>query len=316
MTEGGLKELGYLCSHCKRKRILFLEKDVHLNRHELEQNGLASYIDVHTSKPDTQDIHGMKLYIDANFHVRTNDLISLEQKKNKANMFTLPLPSRKIKELNTRHQWISWYQLELVSQGKLKFVLENRTTEKPEDLKMEFESQLGTIKCTVIPKFNSERESKSIEHLESWIRCFIRALELASDIHVDLIPEVLRFIDINAAKKLGKIHEDIISILIDKASVLIPYKPSLNLVINSKDSIKAKGIEKGDIVRIAKKLIDIDKFTMNEIQTLLDDEILNYSELEEEIIVLAISQLIQLGALDYKLSYLKSKELDEISTEI
>lgn len=311
MEDNSLREISYLCGVCKRQRKVSLEKDVHLNRHELENNGLASYIDIHTSKPESHDLHGVKIFVDRNFHVRTNDPINLAEKKKTA--IALPIPTRKIKEMNTRHKWVSWAKLELEAKGsKIKFNLENRAIIKETLATMNFISPLGTILCNIIPAYDPVENETEVANLAQWLQAFIRAMEIASDLHIDLVPEILRYIDLNCTKPLTKTQEDIISILLDKATVLIPYKPSLEVIIESKNLIKVPGLNPEDIKRIARKILNFGKFSMAEIQKILEDEILTYSELEEEIIVLAISQLIMLDAFDYKLSFLKEAEQTKV----
>ncbi len=302
MNTSSLQEIHYLCGYCKRKRRVYIDREVHLNRHELGSNGLASYIDTHTSGEDKHDLHGVKIYVDHNFHVRTNDVINIEKKKSTG--FALPIPTRKIKELNTRHKWNSWSRLELESKGnKLKFVLENRAESSENNTQITIESPLDTIVCKVTPASSPEENEILIANMVNWIQAFVKSMELASDLHVDLVPEVLRYIDLNCYSPLTKTEEDILAVLLDKSSVLIPYKPSMDIIINSKANLKVPGLDTNDIKRIAKKLKEYDKFTMADIQEILEDEILNYSELEEEIIVLAISQLIKLDAFDYRMSY-------------
>ncbi|RMG26209.1 MAG: hypothetical protein D6732_21500 [Methanobacteriota archaeon] len=284
-----------------------MEKDVHLNRHELENNGLASYIDIHTSSPEKSDLHGVRIFVDRNFHVRTNDPINIAEKKKSS--IALPIPTRKIKELNTRHKWVSWAKLELESKGsKIKFNLENRAIIKETFTTMNFVSPLGTITLNVVPAYDPIENEAEIANLAGWLQAFIRSMEIASDLHIDLVPEVLRYIDLNCKHPLTKTQEDILSVILDKATILKPYKPSLKIIIESKNLVKGPGLTPEDIKRISKKILDYDKFTMGDIQRIFEDEILTYSDLEEEIIVLAISQLIQLDAFDYKLSYLKEPQ--------
>ena len=92
-----IKLVSYLCSSCSQTRNLNIDKVVHLQRRELEINGLASYIDVHARKDGT-DPHGSKLFIDRNFHVRTNNALKVKTVAKSAS--AIPMPDENDKSYN------------------------------------------------------------------------------------------------------------------------------------------------------------------------------------------------------------------------
>ncbi len=301
------KKVSYLCSFCNQTRNLLIDEDVHLNRKELEINGLASYIDAH-EKPGTRtQLHGVKLQIDANFHVRSNDVISKEDKIQKRPVNLIPVPKRKIKQLNTRHTWKSWYSLEVSSEGNsIEFALQspNFSSMSVEGI-ISITSPLNTVKCKIIPTDFVYENPQFLQYLTEWLQAFVRSLELAGEIFVDIIPEILRYIDLNIETRITKTQEEILGALIDKSSIFLVYPENLKLITNSRLELNKPGLPQKDLKRVSEKIISTPTFPLGDIQTLLEDEILTYSPLEEEIIILSLAYLIELGGIDYKLSWVR-----------
>jgi hypothetical protein len=298
-----LKEVGYLCTHCKQQRRLQIDVDMHKQRRELGVNGLASYIDVHSDK-NNENLHGVKLSIDANFHVRTNSLIKVQVSERATESLAIPkvpIPSLKIKELNTRHTWKSWAKLQLETQGNyMKFTLEN-PDHLLENLRTHtYYSPLKTVKCII--SYDNEQDAEIEHNTKLWIGAFAKYLELASDLFVDLIPEILQFIDENTDNPLTSSDETAISILMDRAAILVPDKEGMSKI--SEQEILDPMVDRSALNRIAEKLSTFDKIRMAEIQEILEDEIIEGAELEEETIVFCLVYLINLDLFDHKLSFL------------
>ena len=145
---------------------------------------------------------------------------------------------------------------------------------------------------------------------------FCNSMELASAMHVDLIPEVLRYIDIHVHRPITYSDEMIIAILIDKSSLLIPNKDALRMIAEKGPAMELMGLNPDKLKKIAMDLVKYDSFSMIDIQKILEHEIEKDSELEEEFIVLALFYLISLDAFDYKLSYLQTvKGKNEVPEE-
>lgn len=310
MANANLKEVSYICSYCKQKRQLKIDVDLHLQRRELTINGLASYIDIHTTDNENLDqkMHGVKLFIDPNFHVRTNDLIKLSVNNPMKKKLAIPLPGMKITQLNTTYTWKSWERLELTTQSDyLQFILKNESheTENLEDTQMEFKSQLGTVSCKLIPKYDPYSSSEAvIENTVAWIEAFIKYVEIIPAIHTDLIPEILRYIDINCNYPLTYADEIVLSLLIDQSAILLPYKEGLETLCRYGSAIHLNVITPEDLTRIAETLSHYDSVRMADIQSILKSEMIEDSELEEEKIVFTLAYLFHLDLFKYKLSFL------------
>ncbi|MHA2250268.1 MAG: hypothetical protein ACXAD7_07895 [Candidatus Kariarchaeaceae archaeon] len=299
--------VGYVCGQCKQTRKLNIDADVHLNRRELSVNGLASYIDVHADKEGLKR-HGIKLFIDGNFHVRTNNVLEIKDTPKEASPVpSIPMPGLKTKNLTTRFAWDSWNRLELeLKTEKLKFVLElvSESSTPEDDSQITITSELGSVVCNLNPVYN-ESSPEVLEYIKSWMTSFCNSLELASSLHVDLIPEVLRYLDHHSHRRLTYNDEVVISILIDKAAILIPDKETMMMIAKYGPAMKLIGLNPDNLSSIAQKLCEEDQFSMVDIQKILEKELKKGAELEEEEIVIALFYLITMDAFDYKLSYLK-----------
>ena len=236
----GMKKVSYLCVTCSQTINFGMDAEVHLARQELKINGLASYIDVHPDKEGKD--HGIKMFIDPNFHVRTNH--KLEPKSAQKKKSLVPMPGFKTTNLNTKYPWKTWAKLELsLNTENIKFFLEldREASTEEHTIKSEIQttSTLGLVDCKV-DAIVGENEFQSFEFIATWMQSLCNSLELAAAIHVDLIPEVLRYIDTHVYRQITKMDETIIAILIDKASILIPnletfgmldkFGPGLNLI--------------------------------------------------------------------------------------
>jgi len=305
-----IKQVSYLCGECGATRNLNIDKDVHLQRRELEINGLASYIDVHARKDGTNP-HGIKLFIDGNFHVRTNNVLKVKTPA-KSKPSAIPMPGFKTKNLTTKYDWKSWTKLELeIKTDNLKFVLElDREMDDSEvGHSMTVSSELGSVICTLDAVID-ENSAEMTDYIEGWIQSFVNSIELASSLHRDLIPEVLRYIDHHVHRRITYSDEIIISILIDKSSILIPDQETMTMIAKYGPAMSLIGLDPDKLSTIAMKLTEYDQFSMIDIQKILESEIDQEAELEEEFVVLALFYLISLDAFDYKLSYLQAPKTE------
>jgi len=295
-----LREVSYLCTHCKQTRRLKIDPDLHLQRREIGINGLATYIDIHGEK---DEVHGVKLSVDQNFHVRTNSLIKIAQKKETAKTM-IPIPGLKIKELNTNHVWNSWTRLELESKGgNIKFVLENDGQNKKMFMEKEYQSSIGAVTCKICHIKDDLEDSKELmQNTGEWIQAFIKYLELAPDLHVDLIPEILKFIDDRAHFPPSYTDEQILATLMDRSAILIPYSDSLEKIAKYGETIRVPNVDSKDVAKIADKLSRIKQLKMSDIQSILK-EFMKDGALEEELIVNALGYFLLIQQFETKLSF-------------
>jgi hypothetical protein len=300
--------VGYICSVCKKQRNLTIDADVHLKRRELTINGLASYIDIHAD--DSGMRHGSKLFIDPNFHVRTNSAMKVK-KELEAHAVgpAVPLPGLKTKNLTTKFNWDSWDKLELnLKNENLKFQLDMEEMDDRDGISqvvISTSSELESVSCDVNPSVE-DISPESLDYMEGWLRTLCNVIELASSLHIDLVPEILRYIDHHVHRRITYNDEIIMGILVDKAAILIPDKETMKMVARYGPAMKLIGLDPVVLGRIAEKLCEQDQFSMIDIQKILESEITKGTELEEEVIVLALFYLLSLDAFDYKRSILLS----------
>lgn len=299
----GMKKVSYLCASCGQTINFGMDEKVHLQRQELKISGLASYIDVHEDKNGRS--HGLKLFVDPNFHVRTNHKLELNEEKSSS---PIPMPGFKTKNLTTNYPWKTWVKLELeLKKENLKFFLElgkdAHDREHMVNSEIKTVSSLGLIESK-IDAIVHENATISFQYISQWMQSLCNSLELAASIHVDLIPEVLRYIDTHSYREISHLDRVIIAILIDRASILIPNKDTIKMLKKYGPGLDLIGLNSHQFTKIATKLSEFDQFTMRDIQDILKEEIDDDAELEEEIIILALFYLLSMNAFDYKLSYL------------
>ncbi|MCE7736773.1 MAG: hypothetical protein GPJ54_17960 [Candidatus Heimdallarchaeota archaeon] len=310
-----IKMVGYICGVCKKQRKLTIDADVHLKRRELTINGLASYIDIHTDQNGLR--HGSKLFIDPNFHVRTNSAIKMKTTAPvKTSGPAIPLPGLKTKNLSTKFNWDSWDKLELnLKNENIIFhldMVESDTTTTTSNLVISTSSELESVTCEVHPSVD-DILPESLEYMDGWLRTFCNVIEIASSLHIDLVPEILRYIDHHVHRRITYTDEIIMGILVDKAAILIPDKDTMKMVARYGPALKLIGLDPTILGRIAEKLCEQNQFSMTDIQQILKSEIATGTELEEEVIVLALFYLLSLDAFDYKRSILLSDSEDSSS---
>ncbi|OLS25092.1 MAG: hypothetical protein HeimC2_19640 [Candidatus Heimdallarchaeota archaeon LC_2] len=305
-----IKMVGYICGTCKKQRKLTLNADVHLKRRELSINGLASYIDIHTDSEGKR--HGAKLFIDPNFHVRTNSALKLKKPPaSSSGGPSIPLPGLKTKNLTTRFNWDSWDSLELNLKGEnIKFLLEiedSGTEENRSITIISTKSELESVTCEVRPTLE-DQSPELLEYMEGWLKKLCDVIELASSLHVEIVPEILRYIDHHVYRRITYNDGIVMSILVDRAAILIPDKKTLKMVANYGPAMKLVGLDPAKLARIAETFCEQDQFSMVDIQKILDSEMAKGAELEEEVIVLSLFYLLSLDAFGYRLSYLSESE--------
>ncbi|MCY3410496.1 MAG: hypothetical protein INQ03_02560 [Candidatus Heimdallarchaeota archaeon] len=301
-STAGLQRVFYECAVCNQTINFTMEKAVHLERQELKINGLASYIDKHADKAGND--HGVKLFIDPNFHVRTNHELKIEEKKKSA----IPMPGLKVTEISSNYPWKTWARLDLeLKSEKVKFALnlDREASEKDHTIssKIQTQSTLGLVECSV-DAIVHENASVTFQYISLWMQSLCNSLELAASIHIDLVPEVLRYIDTHTYREITPADKKIIAILIDKASILYPKRDTIEMLQKYGPGLTLIELSSAQFTKIAIKLSEFDKFTMRDIQDILKDEMIENAVLEEEVIILALFYLLSMDAFDYKLSYL------------
>ncbi len=302
-TDANTVNISYMCEECKQNIRLLIDKDVHLNRRELKINGLASYIDVHSDSNGKR--HAIRLFIDHDFNVRTNTILEVNDAKHDS--IGIPLPQNQVKNITTRYDWDTWKYLELeIKSENIKFILEDTVPSSiPNQMVAEITtvSELGNIVCKINAIINSDTP-QVYEYISHWMDTFCNALELSSTIHMELIPEILRFIDFHVHREILYTDKMVIAVLIDKASILVPNKKILEMLSKFGPGLTLIGLDPKIFAKIATTLLKYDKFRMSDIREILSDVLISGEPLEEEYIVLSLYYMITMDAFDYKLSYL------------
>jgi hypothetical protein len=311
----------YQCSYCKLKLNLKVDKELHLYRTKNNANGLAEYIDIHENTDTNLGLHGVKLQVDFNFHVRGNDLIEKKDesnmssilKKNHNNLLSVPIPKykKRVETLNTNYIWSSWLYLEITSRNhNLKFTLNNFDSMEDfmndedigiDEVLYQLESPLGLIKCKFVPKRNVLYSSAN-ELLLDWVNAMLQTMETASDLNVDLIPEIFRLIDsIIHSEYLFDADKNLLVLLSNKSSLIIPYKYGLTSLLEHGESIEYDVINYDFLVEFTERLVEHQYILMKDIQAYFSTDLVYDTELVEEYVIFALAYAYFFDIYEYKL---------------
>ena len=220
-TENKLRKVSYICVSCRTQRSVIVDKDLHLDRDELKINGLASYIDIHDNgSPETE--HGVKLYIDAHFIVRSNSVLMSPRKKinRTTSLPSLPSPVVSLHSIKLVYPSKSWNSLEISSnQHNIGyFVINTDPSISPEDKITEhLESSLGTVTATI----SFYREHLSLQELsnsKAWVEIMLEWIENTASLHAKMLPSIIRYIDKHTNSPPNVVDQLSIPILLDKSA--------------------------------------------------------------------------------------------------
>jgi hypothetical protein len=234
MLVNAYRRVSYICSKCKTKRDVIVDQMMHLSRAELKQNGLAPYIDIHENlKTSSQDEHGMRIFVDTHFHVRSNDPMVRDEPIHEitAKLPGLPMPKMAINNKKILYNSISWNSLELTSEShNMGFFLIN-----PDPSLTETDNKVISINSplnTIGVKINYQESRLSKEYLENcneWLSHLIKWIELTASLNIYIIPSLLFYIDIQHVRPPSVSDELIISILIDASAQIHARSPDINV---------------------------------------------------------------------------------------
>ncbi|MCE7734852.1 MAG: hypothetical protein GPJ54_08255 [Candidatus Heimdallarchaeota archaeon] len=226
--ERKFKFVSYLCSQCSVKRDLFVDEQKHLSRRELNLNGLAPYIDIHENykKPEIPE-HGMQIFVDFNFHVRSNYPMTKTASPPKSSIPGLPAPVVAINQIKMHYKSTSWNSLNLASQSHNigYFIINPDPTIVPGDgVIANFDSALKSVSLKVNYRI-SVLSKEFIMMSHKWLFLLAKWVENTASLNMQILPRLLVFIDKNVARSPDDADELSMSILIDSsASIKLEHK--------------------------------------------------------------------------------------------
>lgn len=316
------RRISYVCSICHASRSVIVDESMHLNREELKKNGLASYIDIHHDfKKDEAEEHGVKLYVDFNFGVRSNDPINLRTPKpikpSKVPVVGIPAPAINLHIEKLLEHSITWNSLELSSYShNVGFFLVNvmPSTSNIDNLVVEIKSPLESVIANVTFQA-SILQDEQIAYSTKWMTILVKWIELTASLNIPLIPSILRYIDYNHIRMPTLTDELIISILMDNTAMISLKKSDMDLkaVFSGKYNI-SKNEEEGffslagmnyrSLAIVATKL---ESELFIRIEDIVSELLKNGGELVQKYIdsfTFLFFDLFRDDALEYKVSYL------------
>ncbi|MHA2091920.1 MAG: hypothetical protein ACW98K_13795 [Candidatus Kariarchaeaceae archaeon] len=226
MLVNAYRRVSYICSKCKTKRDVIVDQMMHLSRAELKQNGLAPYIDIHENlKTSSQDEHGMRIFVDTHFHVRSNDPMVRDEPIHEiaAKLPGLPMPKMAINNKKILYNSISWNSLELTSVShNMGFFLVNPdpSLSETDNKVISINSPLNTIGVKINYQ-ESRLSAADLENCNEWLSHLVKWIELTASLNIYIIPSLLFYIDIQHVRPPSVSDELIISILIDASAQIL-----------------------------------------------------------------------------------------------
>ncbi len=305
-----LLHVSYICEVCNKQRYLLIDKTVHLNRGELKNNGLATYIDIHTV-PLTQNEHGVIVAIDEHFIVRSNSSIDTNFKKVTS---SIPFPGiqseQNFKIYNYPYDANCWKNLIMISYfDSFKIIMEN-TNFTGNWANVEYKSPMETSKIEIqyiTDKINNEY----LKRLGDWILLLLKWSELTADVNSTILPYLFKYIDRALTKPPTILDELTLSILLDKNAKIrlrehIELSESKLFKYNDNEQASAIYEVTGIDLEIYRKIIDmLDNENIINIPTIIqrfEDE--GNTNISLDTFLFTIFDLMQNDQLEYQVSYL------------
>jgi len=310
----------YICNSCGARRSVNLDKRVHQNRRDLKIQGLASYIDIHSNLDVPGADHGVRLFIDPNYQVRSNDPIRIKEVlRNKKG----GIPSPKIRAIKKtfRTELFVCKSLKLVSKShNMEIIVENNIEEL--NLKksgiIDLASDFETVNLK-IEYIESEMSAESVLHLIKWGKILLYWIEFTGRFQYNFIPPILKIIDQNFTRPPTVTDELYISILLDAHATIYALNTEIDLnsvirgsvitfpAFDEKDSFREiTGLDIEVLTSVSERLRSgeyIDLSVLNE-----EIEQTNPEELRDDArdsLVQLLVELIRVDAIGFSVSYLQ-----------
>lgn len=316
---GAYRRVSYICGVCNLKRDAIIDEIMHLNRKELSTSGLAPYIDIHEDERNPgKGEHGMKLFIDHNFHVRSNSVMTNALRKPRnSNVPGLPQPKFSLNTTKMVYLSRSWNSLELSStvHNVGFFIINPEPTSDVKDLLItRIESPLKTVSVNISFQ-KSALEAEFIDYCVTWLTYLIKWIEMTPSVNVIVIPRLIFYIDYFNTRSPTPSDELAISILLDSSAyVRMPLQEMDQDILKGKPIYPLDQAEKprdSTLIGINLQAFDIlvqvlklDRYIqINEILALY----LKHPTLKDQFIdtfVMLFIDLFRQDKLEYKVSYL------------
>ncbi|MFV2014083.1 MAG: hypothetical protein ACC656_01520 [Candidatus Heimdallarchaeota archaeon] len=227
-----------------------MDQQKHLSRRELNLNGLAPYIDIHenSEKPEIPE-HGMQIFVDFNFHVRSHYPMTRTAIPAKSSIPGLPAPTLTINQTKMHYDSNSWNSLSLSSQSHNigYYIVNSDPTITPEDgVIANFDSAMKSVSFNVNYRI-SKLSKEFIVMSHKWLHLLAKWVENTASLNLDILPRLLVYIDQNVARNPDESDELSISILIDSSAAIKlersidniqPIKHSINLLLQQWKNFK------------------------------------------------------------------------------
>ena len=310
----------YICNSCGARRSVNLDKRVHQNRQDLKIQGLASYIDIHSNQDVPGADHGVRLFIDPNYQVRSNDPIRIKEAvRNKKG----GLPSPKIRAIKKtfKTELFACKSLKLVSKShNMEIIVENTIEEL--NLKksgiIDLASNYETVNLK-IEYIESEMSAESVLHLIQWGKILLYWIEFTGRFQYNFVSPILKIIDQNFTRPPTVTDELYISILLDAHATIYALNTEIDLnsvisgsvitfpAFDEKDSFKEiTGLDIDVLSSVSERLKSgeyIDLSVLNEeIEQTNPEELWNDAR---DSLVQLLVELIRVDAIGFSVSYLQ-----------
>ena len=228
METAQIRACRYVCSYCNMPRLVNVDPETHGKRRDLKNNGYAIYVDVHENHKNKKiGEHGVRLFIDANFDVRTNSLIHIEKPKKLA--FSLPKPKINIEMVTYSSQLVICESLKLKSTiHNFSLKLENLFNFNKKVNSIKIESPFKSVKLD-IKHYIPLSSQTTIDNLKTWCEVLLKWIEYTGKLQIEFIPTILKIIDANHKRSPHIDEEFIISVLIDEYAQIFLHDENPNL---------------------------------------------------------------------------------------
>ncbi|MDH5403346.1 MAG: hypothetical protein OEZ01_09040 [Candidatus Heimdallarchaeota archaeon] len=214
------RRVSYLCKGCKITRSVIVDQSIHLEREELKENGLASYIDIHENiRIDASDEHGVKLFVDHNFQVRSNDLLQGRQEL-KQNLLGLPTPQMKLSKYKILTYTNSINSILLTSrQHNLEIYTISNNPSSDENNPIVINSPLGAIIIQVTFKTSNLTDLEQNSIIE-WLKILTEWVESTANLNIKMMGSIINYIDKQGIVTPDVVDQLVLPIVLDSTSRL------------------------------------------------------------------------------------------------
>ncbi len=309
----------YVCNSCGARRSINLDSRVHQNRRDLKIQGLASYIDIHIDQKKTGRDHGVRLFIDPQYNVRSNDVIRIRKTEKRSTGLPSPKLTPILKKFST--ELFSCKSLQLESKHHNIKIVVNNSIEELANKKtgvIELASDYETVNLK-IEYLESEVSAESTLYLIQWGKILLHWVEFTGRFQYNFVAPLLRIIDQNFVRPPTVTDELVISILLDAHATIYAFDTEIDLdkVLHGSVITFPAFDEKESFKEITGLDIDVLSSVSSRLR---NGEYLDLSLLNEEIekslppekwssardsLVQFIVELIRIDAIGFSVSYLQ-----------